>query len=252
MSYDVVVVDPPLPASDAEAWDQLDSLIAQEGTVPPRFRTLHDLLVAQYPCLSTLSDDEIDDGVWSDGPLWNNFGARAACLGISYSRVEEVLPFLISTARSLDFAVFDSQTALIHRPNGFQGYILTLENQPPLERPTLEQLHAAVDSLTPDGGPGFLILDGLNASYAQAAGGDGAYTVEWRETFGETFRHWVAGIAGRPSERDITIEGNGFQVTVKENESLGIADVKTILRAFLQGKARLANYSWRDVTERFV
>lgn len=252
MSYDVAIVDPPLPASDAKAWDEVESLVSQEGSVPPRFRDLHDQLVARYPCLSMLSDDEIDDGVWSDGPLWNNFGPRAACLGISYSRVEEVLPFIVSTARSLNFAVFDYQTSLIHRPDGFRDYELTLENQFPLGAPTLEQLLAAVDSLTPDGGPGFLCLDGPNASYSQVAGGNGAYTLEWRETSRDTFRHWIAGISGRPSVKDIAIPGNGFEVTVKENESLDIADVKTLLTAFINGRARPADYAWREITERFL
>lgn len=88
-------------------------------------------------------------------------------------------------------------------------FTLTLEGQPPVHRPTLAQVLAAVDSLTPDGGPGFLILDGPGGDYVQAGGGDGAFTVEWREYTGRRFRHFVAGHPDRPAEHFITIRTNG-------------------------------------------
>jgi hypothetical protein len=55
-----------------------------------------------------------------------------------------------------------------------KGLALTMEGRPKLPAPTLHQVHAAVDALTPRGGPGFLILDGLGGDYAQAAGGRGS------------------------------------------------------------------------------
>jgi hypothetical protein len=252
MSYTVAVVAPPIPADDAEAWQELDALIDQHGPVPGVFRTFHDRLTARYPCLCSLPDDKVDDGVWSDGPLWNNFGRRAAVLGMVYSRVDEVLQYLIESATSLDLAVFDWTTNLVHRPGGLKGMTLTVEEKPVLRAPTMEQVHAAVDSLTPDGGPGFLILDGSCEDYAQVAGGDGAYTAEWREYSSAQFQHWVAGLPGRPSTRDIAIPTNGFQVTVKENERLDAAEVKLILTAFAEGKGRPARFAWRNVTERFA
>jgi hypothetical protein len=39
--------------------------------------------------------------------LWNDFGYRVAVLGMIYSRVEEVLPFLIKSANDLGLVVFD-------------------------------------------------------------------------------------------------------------------------------------------------
>jgi hypothetical protein len=34
----------------------------------------NDRLTARYPCICSLSDERVDDeGVWSDGPLWNKF-----------------------------------------------------------------------------------------------------------------------------------------------------------------------------------
>jgi hypothetical protein len=70
-------------------------------------------LTSRYPCICTLADEDVDGGVWSDGPLWNNFGHRAAV----YSRVNEVLPFLVETANDLGLTVFDWAGPSIHRPS---------------------------------------------------------------------------------------------------------------------------------------
>jgi hypothetical protein len=117
MSYNVAICTPPVPADDAAAWEGIDSLIKAQGDPPPVFRELHDLLTARYPCICTLSDERVDqDGVWSDGPLWNDFGHRVAVLGMTWSRVEEVLPFLVRTANSLGLTVLDWGGPAIYRP----------------------------------------------------------------------------------------------------------------------------------------
>src|SRR5262245_16054803 len=112
MSYNVAVVIPPVPSDDAAAWAAVDGLIEQSGARPVVFQNLHDQLTARYPCMCSVPDDEVDNTVWSDGPLINNFGHRAAVLGMSYSRVEEVLPFLVETANGL--VVFDWATESVH------------------------------------------------------------------------------------------------------------------------------------------
>jgi hypothetical protein len=252
MSYDVAIVTPPIPADDSAAWNELDALLASHGSVPPVLRTLHDQLIARYPCLSSLPDDQLDDAVWSDGPLWNNFCHRGASLGVSSSRVEEVLPFLIETANAIDLVVFDLSAEQIHRADRINGLNLTVEDRRPLQAPTLQQVYSAVDALTSRGGPGFLILEGAGEDYAQAAGGDGTYTAEWREYSGNHFRHFVAGVFGVPSEKEITIPTNGFEVTVKENERIGTVEVKEILAAFAERKTRPSKFAWRDVTKRFA
>ena len=117
MSYNVAIVIPPVPADDAAAWAGLDAVIEKEGPRPAVFQQLHDRLTAKYPCICSLPDEEVDDGVWSDGPLINNFSLRAAVLGMSHSRVEEVLPFLVKTAKDLKLVVFDWATETIHRPS---------------------------------------------------------------------------------------------------------------------------------------
>jgi hypothetical protein len=252
MSYVITIVAPRIAEDDATAWQELDALLeTDDAPAAAVFRVLHDQLTARYPCLCSLSDDEIDDGVWSDGPLINNFGCQVANLGISYSRVDEVLPFLIETANALDLAVLDAQSGYIHRAEGFRSCRLTLQDQPIFYAPTLIQLQHAVKALTPDGGPGFLILESRSGNYMQAAGGDDVYTAEWREYQGERFQHWVAGHPNRPSTHEIAIPTNGFQVTVNENEQLTAADVKCILEAFARDMPRPSKFSWRDVTARF-
>jgi len=117
MSYNVAICTPPIPEEDESAWAVVNDLIDSKGPVPSILRELHDQLTARYPCICTLPDDRVDeDGVWSDGPLWNDFGHTAAVLGVIYSRAEEVLPFLIQTANGLGLTVFDWGGPTIYRP----------------------------------------------------------------------------------------------------------------------------------------
>ena len=116
MSYNVAICTPPIPVNDTTAWEGLDAVIETKGDVPPVFRELYEQLTAVYPCICELQDDEVDNGVWSDGPLWNNFGHRAAVIGMVYSRVEEALPFVVSKATALGLTVFDWSGPSIYRP----------------------------------------------------------------------------------------------------------------------------------------
>jgi hypothetical protein len=107
MTYNVAMCVQPVRSDDKSAWLALDELIDAQGPVPHVFKELHDQLTARYPCICTLNDDEVDNRVWSDGPLWNNFGHQAVVLGMVYSRAAEVLPFLVRSANSLGLTVFD-------------------------------------------------------------------------------------------------------------------------------------------------
>lgn len=124
MSYTVDVILPEVPrGTDVYAFrdrllDEQAKRLDVEDAPPfeeasPAFAELHRRLTARYPCIC---DD--DAGPWSDGPLINNFGQEIATLGISYSRVAEVLPFLIETALAMGFSVVDGQDDKIHRPGG--------------------------------------------------------------------------------------------------------------------------------------
>jgi hypothetical protein len=117
MSYNVAICTQPISVDDDSAWQALDGLIDSKGPVPDVFKELYDRLTARYPCIYTLSGDEIDNGVWSDGPLWYDFGHRAAVLGMVYSSVSEALPFVVQSANALGLTVFDWGGPAIYRPS---------------------------------------------------------------------------------------------------------------------------------------
>lgn len=251
MSYDIAILTTDIESSDAAAWSELDALIKQQGEPLAVFRQLHDALVARYPDIGTLSDDMADDGVWSSGPLWSGFGLVAAVLSIRNSRADEVVPFVVERARALDLSVFDWTTRHLHRSEGLAGLELTVEERFPHAAPTLQQVTDAIRSLTPDGGPGFLILERAGSGYVQAAGGRGVFALEWRQVDGATFKHWAAGLANQDTGTDIRIPTNGSYVTVKSNEQLSLTDVEALITAFAKGEAGSQAFAWRDITSRF-
>ena len=125
MSYVIDVVQSCIPSSYADAVDLREEVaevktgpISDDGEVefePPsvEMAELHRRLTARYPCI--VDDSE---GPWSDGPLINNFGQKLATLGICFSRVEEVLPFVIQEATAMGFWVLDQQDEAAHVPGG--------------------------------------------------------------------------------------------------------------------------------------
>ena len=138
MGYSLSIVTPPVSDNDDEAWKQLKGLMrekhgaSREGdgrslpplnqkrpkqTPPPEFRQLYELLVERYPCLSSLPDGKEEDTIWSDGPLWNNFGTRVATLGIRSGHVDTALPFIVECANSLGLILFEPTVGNIFRPD---------------------------------------------------------------------------------------------------------------------------------------
>ncbi len=136
MSYTVAICLPNVPAEDDVAWSEVNARaddIGADESPAKEFQQLHDELTAQFPCICTLPDDKIDEGVWSDGPLINNFGHQMAVLSFVFSAVAEVLPVLIFAANSRGMTIFDWQTETIHRP---EDMVLTLEDEDELRNPT--------------------------------------------------------------------------------------------------------------------
>ena len=116
MSYTVTICQAPVAADDKAAWQQEKEWVELEGPVPDVFYEMISQLTARYPCICDLADDEVDDGVWSDGPLRNNAGHKATVLGMVWSRADEVQPFIVETANQLGLVVFDPQINRIYRP----------------------------------------------------------------------------------------------------------------------------------------
>ena len=117
MSYIVSITRNDIPANDGLAWIHMESLYNNDSGDPaPDFVELINKLKGKYPCICDLPDDEVDDGAWSDGPLVNNAGKNITTLGVVFSQVENVIPFLIKTSNQMGFVVFDGQTGIISRP----------------------------------------------------------------------------------------------------------------------------------------
>lgn len=118
MSYNVSITRNDIPGDDKQAWKFIEELYNNDNGQPSRdFVDLIRKLTEKYPCISDLPDDKVDDGVWSDGPLVNNAGDKITTIGVVYSQVENVIPFVIEVSNNLGFVVFDDQTGLIWRPD---------------------------------------------------------------------------------------------------------------------------------------
>lgn len=76
------------------------------------------LTSGRYPCLCDFADDDpaMDDSPWADGPMINNFSHDMGMLAIVFSKVEEVLPFIIQQATALGITVVDGRVEQIYRP----------------------------------------------------------------------------------------------------------------------------------------
>lgn len=120
MSYTVTITRNNISQSDEKAWAELDELYEKEDAQNEQsadFLDLIEKLKSNFPCICDLPDNEVDNGVWSDGPLSNNAGKDLTTLGVAYFQVDTVIPFLIKTANENGFVVFDSQSGKISRPD---------------------------------------------------------------------------------------------------------------------------------------
>jgi hypothetical protein len=114
--YPVAICRPPISPDDKIAWQELDGIIETGGDPPEIFRLLYGRLTARYPPNAAVPDDEIENWVWGEGTLWNRFRHKAAVLDLVWSRMDEVLPFLIEASNALGLTVFDWGDHRIHRP----------------------------------------------------------------------------------------------------------------------------------------
>ncbi len=120
MAYMIGFQIPPAPTDNQQAFEQFDTLaesVTIEEEPHPIFIKVHSELTNKYPCLCDLPEDRIDDGIWSDGPLIDNFGQQAAVLGIMFSKVEASVPYVFDVGLKHGVTMFDWQTGIVHRPN---------------------------------------------------------------------------------------------------------------------------------------
>lgn len=117
MSYNIAVVDFKLPDDFEEAVALINPMTEIDTPkVKNIFQKFHDEATKVFPCLCSLSDEEIDNGVWCDGPLINNFTVEAPVIGFSYSKVEEALPVVGNLALDMGLSILDWQTGRVYNP----------------------------------------------------------------------------------------------------------------------------------------
>lgn len=122
MGYQVQIIEADLSVNDGQASIEIDKIVSlhlqTEEKPSSTLLKLYKLLVKKYPCLSSYRDDDpkIDDCVWADGPLLNNFGQHAAVLEIA-SDEEQVMAFILQCASELNLTVVDFESGFIFRPN---------------------------------------------------------------------------------------------------------------------------------------
>ena len=122
------------------------------------------------------------------------------------------------------------------------GLTLRFEGERAIPVDSLGQIGSALRRLS-TAGPSFLVLDAPDGDFAQAAGGNDAFTVEWRDRSGQR----VAGTTGLLNNRPTAIPTRTSQVAIYENERLTAAVAEEILRAFAAGRARPARFAWREL-----
>ncbi len=114
MSFTMAVWVGSKPASDAEAEREFSRLHAQYFTTKcepaPEILAFIAAATARFPDLIALSDDDVDDSVWSDGPLINNASGPIFYFGLCRHGVDTALPFLVELARTQGLAGFDPQS----------------------------------------------------------------------------------------------------------------------------------------------
>lgn len=131
MSFTVDLLLTEIPRDNIRAWKYIHSLREEyyqdESGTHETLLKLHDILVQTYPCLCSYADDDpdIDACPWADGPMINNFASKMGMLAITYSRADEVFPFVLTHALALGITVADGQSEKIYRPDD------TIKAQPP-------------------------------------------------------------------------------------------------------------------------
>ena len=116
MSLNLAVWEGPTPRTDFDARAEFARLYdssKNSGLPTPAIVRYVEAVTAKYPCICTLDDDSVDDGVWSDGPLINNARGRLFYFGIVGSRFREVAPFAVSVAHEMGLVCFDPQSGAL-------------------------------------------------------------------------------------------------------------------------------------------
>lgn len=251
--YDIFFVEGVVPANDAKAIEKIKDEITQGMQSIPKEELREERLrlfagfFYQFPELfppRTKSGRKKPP----EGLMLTSWSKSLSLLCCPMDLAEELVPFGLGLAKELELTVFDGITGNLHRPYGYDGIEMIVEDKPNFIAPTLVQISDAVSSLTPDGGPSVLIIDRTGDCFAQIAGGDNKFTCEWRDFHPDSFQHWVAGRQSKQGKL-VRIPTNGYYVEIYENECLSGDDVIEILQDCAEGRNRSDKWTWRETTD---
>jgi len=103
MSYNIAIVNFTLPENFEEACEIVNPMSdISVDEVDESYMRFYEKVTEIYPCLCSLPDDEIDNSVWCDGPLINNFKVKAPVVG--------------NLALDMGLSILDWQTEAVYNP----------------------------------------------------------------------------------------------------------------------------------------
>jgi len=117
MSYNIAVMSFKLPETFFEANVLVEPLLGKDvAKIKTEYLAFYEAVTELFPCICDLPSNSIDSGIWSDGPLINNFTVEVPVIGISYEKVENALPVVRELALSMGLSVLDWQLNQAYNP----------------------------------------------------------------------------------------------------------------------------------------
>lgn len=192
MSFDLGVWYEPGPVTARHAADVYDRLAKGEDDVvaaDKRNLAFHAELIARFPRLETLSDEDLGASPWSVSPDAND---RRVILSMGWGRAADTARAVLELAERHQLVCFDPQTGRVHNlPRRGPGDRLEFPDGSVVENPGPERLRALLAAI--DETNWFACLDRDEGRFAQVALGhldqvpSGMFTFEYREGPGRHF-----------------------------------------------------------------
>lgn len=137
---------------------------------------------------------------------------------------------------------------------------ILIEGRDEIRRPPPALVESLVATLGAPGGPTYLILTGPGEQYVQAAGSDGRFALESRDTYGEGFQHLRAGmLTGRKTTigyRRRCPQGihppRGCPHEIDAGCVLGLRTVREALLHYALTGERHPRLDWHNVTPEYL
>ena len=199
MSYDLAVWKEMQPVTTAVAtatYGRLCEGDLEAATPDPAIARFHEELLARYPPLAHLSDDELDSSPWSCSI---DISDRHAIMCMSYSRAGEVLAFVQSLAAKHELILFNPQGPMVVFPPSLDAIPhlrLQLESGRVVDAPSSDEIVEALQALRLPRNS-YAVLERTGLDYMQVAlQSSGELIIEFQD--GALDRHYAARQASFP------------------------------------------------------